>query len=141
MATMRNDRLKIARKRAGITQVELAERTGLSQVMISSIETGQRDGSLQTLAKFAKVLGVPVAYLAGEELEEWVEGAGREGVLKDAEAAPGLRDLAKGVELCEALQISAQEWNSLRSLATEVSMTKEGYVALLMLIRGYRLEK
>ena len=141
MATIRGDRLKTARKRAGITQVELAERTGLSQVMISAIETGLREGSVQTLAKFAKVLGVPVSYLAGEQLEEWVEGAGREGILKDAEAAPGLRELARRVELCEALQISAPEWNGLRSLETEVSMAMEGYVALLMLIRGYRVEK
>jgi len=141
VATIRGDRLKTARKRAGITQVELAERTGLSQVMISSIETGLREGSVQTLAKFAKVLGVPVSYLAGEELEEWVEGAGREGIIKDAEAAPGLRDLAKRADLCESLQITVAEWNSLRSLATEVSMTSEGYVALLMLIRGYRIKK
>ena len=141
VAVVRKDRLRSARKQAGITQVELAERTGLSQVMISSIETGLREGSLQTLAKFAKVLGVPVAYLSGEDVADWVEGAGREGILKDAKAAPGLRELAKRVELCEALMISVEEWNSLRSLDTEVSMTLEGYVALLMLIRRYRVEK
>ncbi len=68
-------------------------------------------------------------------------GAGREGILKDAEAAPGLRELARRVELCEALQISVAEWSSLRSLETEVSLAMEGYVALLMLIRGYRIER
>jgi transcriptional regulator with XRE-family HTH domain len=109
--------------------------------MISAIETGLREGSVDTLAKFAKVLGVPVSYLAGEELEDWREGAGREGILKDAEAAPGLRDLARRVDLCEAHDITVKEWNSLRSLVTEVSMTKEGYVALLMLIRSCRQEK
>lgn len=137
---MRTDRLKSARKKAGITQAELAERTGISQVMVSSIETGVREGSLVTLAKFARVLGVPVSYLTGEVHEEWREGGGREGILKDAEAAPGLRDLAKVNDLCEAHRITIAEWNSLRSLVTEVSLTKEGYVALLMLIRGYRLE-
>jgi hypothetical protein len=45
------------------------------------------------------------------------------------------------VDLCEAHDITVKEWNSLRSLVTEVSMTKEGYVALLMLIRSCRQEK
>lgn len=62
-------------------------------------------------------------------------------VVKDAEVALGLRVLAKAVELCPALQITVAAWNSLCSLATKVSMTKEGYGPLLMLIRGYRTEK
>ncbi len=63
------------------------------------------------------------------------------GVVKDAEVAPGLRVLAKAVELCAALKIKVAAGNSLRSLATQVSITKEGYGPLLMLIRGYRTEK
>lgn len=136
MANMRNDRLRNARKKAGLTQVELAERTDLSQVMISALETGLREGSLDTLAKCAKVLGVPVSYLAGEDVQDWQDGDGGEGILQDPLAAPGLREFAGDAVLCAALRPTVGEWNTLRSLVTEVSLTKEGYVALLMLVRG-----
>lgn len=62
-------------------------------------------------------------------------------VVKDVDVALGLRVLGKGVELCAVLQFTVPEWNSLRSLETEVSMTKEGYGALLMQIRGSRMVK
>ena len=58
--------LRIARKGQGITQVELAERSGISQSTISEIESGRegRDGGRQdTVQKLAKALGYSVGLI------------------------------------------------------------------------------
>ena len=47
-----------ARMRAGMTQAELAERTGLKQSQISALESGRANPTLETLACIAKGLGV-----------------------------------------------------------------------------------
>lgn len=46
-----------ARREAGLTQKELAERTGLQQSNISRIENGNGNPSLETLNKIAQSLG------------------------------------------------------------------------------------
>ncbi len=46
-----------ARREAGLTQKELAERTGLQQSNISRIENGNGNPSLETLNKIAQGLG------------------------------------------------------------------------------------
>ena len=51
------DRLKYARKKAGLTQVELAERAGLKQASISEIERGLTRSSGH-LVKLAQICGV-----------------------------------------------------------------------------------
>lgn len=49
-----------ARKETGITQKELAERTGISQSDISKFERGNGNPSLKTLQRLAKGLGMCV---------------------------------------------------------------------------------
>ena len=49
------------RKEKGMTQVQLSERCGLSQVHISRIEAGKYDIRLDTLAAIAKALGRRIA--------------------------------------------------------------------------------
>ena len=49
------------RKRQDSTMAELAEAAGLSQGMLSKIETGQTSPSLGTLAALADALGVPIS--------------------------------------------------------------------------------
>lgn len=44
----------------GLTQKSVAERAGLSQAMISQIETGKRTGDVDTLKRIAEALGVLV---------------------------------------------------------------------------------
>lgn len=56
-------RLRAARSRAGITQVELSERTGLDQAAISRMERGQHLPRIDTLRKVATGLGVSVSDL------------------------------------------------------------------------------
>ncbi len=53
-------KLGVAREKAGLTQVELAEKIGTDQASISRIERGERNITLETLAKLAKVLGLRV---------------------------------------------------------------------------------
>jgi transcriptional regulator with XRE-family HTH domain len=59
-------RLRQFRLRAGLTQHELAERSGVSRTVIASIETGQRSGiTLDNALRLADVLGVSVETLSG----------------------------------------------------------------------------
>ena len=51
-------RLKQARKKAGITQQELAEKANLSVAFISRIERGSSQINLKRLSEFCKILGV-----------------------------------------------------------------------------------
>jgi len=48
------------RKDAGLTQDELAERSGLLQGYISRLEKGQHSPSHKTLARIADALGIPL---------------------------------------------------------------------------------
>ncbi len=56
-------RLRDARKAAGLTQKELADKVGLKQATISELETGEYLGSSKTAA-MAEVLGVTALWLA-----------------------------------------------------------------------------
>lgn len=67
MASKLNSRLIIARKSKGESQKAMAQAIGVSQVMISNIETGKRMGSPKMLAKIAKHLDKSVDYLFFEE--------------------------------------------------------------------------
>lgn len=50
--------LKQVRKSKGITQVELEEKTGISQQMISRYESGDHIPQIDTAVKIADALGV-----------------------------------------------------------------------------------
>lgn len=49
--------LRQARKRAGLSQVDLAARAGVTQSVISAYESGQRQPSLPTLARLVDAAG------------------------------------------------------------------------------------
>lgn len=49
-----------ARKRAGLTQKELADRTGIAQGDISKLECGNANPSLRTLQRLAAGMGMKV---------------------------------------------------------------------------------
>jgi transcriptional regulator with XRE-family HTH domain len=56
-------RLKILRRRRGLTQEALAAKAGLSRTYLARLETARQDPTLSTLVKLAKALGVPVTAL------------------------------------------------------------------------------
>jgi transcriptional regulator with XRE-family HTH domain len=76
-----SERLRVVRKRRGLTQRELANRSGVSYSLIGKIEEGERENTrLETLHKLAIVLRVPTSALAAgpdaaeperTDVEEW----------------------------------------------------------------------
>jgi transcriptional regulator with XRE-family HTH domain len=59
---------RAARKRAGVTQVELAERVGETQSFVSKCERGERRLDVVELRAFCRAIGVPLqAFLADFE--------------------------------------------------------------------------
>ncbi|MFD7884111.1 helix-turn-helix domain-containing protein [Streptomyces bauhiniae] len=57
------DRLRAARREAGLTQNQLAERAGLDRAQISEIERGYRDARLSTLMRIEGALGSCLSWL------------------------------------------------------------------------------
>ena len=55
--------IAIARKKAGITQEQLAERIDVQTLSISRIERGSVAPSLSTISKIAKILNIPITRL------------------------------------------------------------------------------
>ncbi|WP_234379782.1 helix-turn-helix transcriptional regulator [Streptomyces caniscabiei] len=51
------DRLRAARREAGLTQEQLAHRAGIDRAAYSELERGQRDARLSTLLRIESVLG------------------------------------------------------------------------------------
>ena len=60
-------RLKEARKTAGFTQLEVAERLKKPQSFISKIESGQRRIDVLELKEFAGLYGIDVSQLMGSK--------------------------------------------------------------------------
>src|SRR5438874_9596100 len=52
-----NHLIREARKRAGLTQAELAERAGTTQSVISRLERGATTPSLQTISELVRAAG------------------------------------------------------------------------------------
>lgn len=65
-----SERLKELRLKAKMTQIEVAEKVGVSQPQYARWEAGKRKPTSETLQKFADFFGVSMDYLAGNELEE-----------------------------------------------------------------------
>jgi transcriptional regulator with XRE-family HTH domain len=59
------ERLRQLRIRAGLQQSQLAKLAGVTKLVVSRHETGRRQPSEETAARYADVLGVSVAYLRG----------------------------------------------------------------------------
>jgi DNA-binding XRE family transcriptional regulator len=55
--------IKLWREHRGLTQQELAKRAGISKPYLSQIETGKRQGTVETLSAIARSLDVPLDVL------------------------------------------------------------------------------
>jgi ribosome-binding protein aMBF1 (putative translation factor) len=51
------------RKKRGMTQAQLAKKTGIAQGFVSEIESGQKPGTPATLKKLAEALGIKIDHL------------------------------------------------------------------------------
>ncbi|WP_148888768.1 helix-turn-helix domain-containing protein [Streptococcus cristatus] len=65
-----SERLKESRKQARLTQVEIAEKLGISQPAYASWERGTKKPTQENLVKLAQVLNVTIDYLVGNSEEE-----------------------------------------------------------------------
>ena len=129
-------RLREARQAARLTQAQLAAHAGVSQRLVSSIESGVRIGSLETLQSLARVLGVKVGWLTGEVAEHLGAVGGAQAVLEDDHSPPGLRQLAEDRVLADALEITDAEWEALRRLDPPGVLSKSAYLAVLYAMRS-----
>jgi len=58
-------RLRLRREWARLTQSQIADRSGLTQEMISNLERGKHQPRFETLERYAKGLGLSVPALLG----------------------------------------------------------------------------
>lgn len=63
-------RIRDARKLAGLSQGQLAQRLGLHRPSVSEIEAGNRGVSAEELLKLADILDVSISWLAAERPEK-----------------------------------------------------------------------
>lgn len=64
-----SERLKDLRKQAELTQVDVAEKLGISQPAYASWERGVKKPTQENLVKIAQILNVSVDYLVGNSEE------------------------------------------------------------------------
>ena len=62
-----NERLKLYRKKAGLSQEQFASTLNVKQYNVSDYEVGRSEPSIQLLVKIAKVLNVSIDELLGNE--------------------------------------------------------------------------
>ncbi len=55
--------IKLWREHRGLTQQELARKAGISKPYLSQIETGKRQGTVETLSAIARSLDIPLDVL------------------------------------------------------------------------------
>lgn len=133
--------IKLARERRGLSQIELARRLGLRQSNLSRLERGLQGVSLETLALYARVLGVGIDELTAEvdrDRSGSVNGNGdpRLRIHADDKASPGLKALASDPDLCQTLAITGDEWRQLAAIPLVHTVTKAGYLQLLITLRA-----
>lgn len=59
------NRVRVWREHRGLKASDLAAQAGIAQAFLSQIETGKRDGTVETYRKLADALGVTLDDLAG----------------------------------------------------------------------------
>jgi len=137
-------RLRDARKRAGLTQEELAERAGLAQSVVSRAEKGSSIAE-DSLAKIAAVLGATTDELRPEGGDVPPSTAAH-----DAAVIPSLSQRIGWADVLaraksDAPDIDAEDWDTLaRSpglFAFDVPLTPALLVELARVVRRHRPPK
>ncbi|WP_305779818.1 helix-turn-helix domain-containing protein [Nocardia nova] len=98
-------RLRIARKRQGLTLTDLARATALSRRSLSAYENGQQQPTEQTLAHLATALDVTPKFLSSSDLDEIPPGAVSFRAMSKMTARQRDRALAAG-----RIAIEINEW-------------------------------
>jgi len=142
--------LQAARKRAGLTQKQLADLAKLDRATISLIENGHESPRAHTVITLAQVLGVRPADLWREAPAGW--GPGRpSGTLREIreqsyepmeqhELHPGLVELLEDEKTRSLMRINEEEEMMLRSIRTrtEAPLDKQFFIDVLFAYRRNR---
>ena len=80
-----SDNLKKARVIKGLSQTELAKRSGLQPSAVSHFETGRRAPSFDNLKRLADTLEVTTDFLVGREIDPTTSGPTLEGIFRNAQ--------------------------------------------------------
>lgn len=117
------NRLRTARKKAGLVQSQLAEKTGLSESHISQIETDKRQPSRAAMKLLSGALGIREQWIAtGEDpiqREEEAVGVWREAqaIYKKTSGPAHLRKIKRHLErFFRHTQGRGKEWSVLERL-------------------------
>ena len=90
-------RIRKARKELELTQVELAERVGVSATFIGHVERGSRVASLETLLSLCRGLDVSADYLLGLNDIPTSQIFGQDLTVEQREAGVEILNILKGV--------------------------------------------
>jgi transcriptional regulator with XRE-family HTH domain len=140
-------RLRAARERASLSQKALSTKLKVSTGAAGEWERGNKLPSLSHFVRLCELLEVSPNYLLGidtesppakkpEALHTRRLADNADAVLADDELPRGLRALADSRSHLRALRITPAEWTALASLSLPGGLTRDGYVALLVLLRA-----
>ena len=74
MGTMGNDLVREARKRAGLTQRELAEKAGTTQSAIARLESGRTRPAFDDVLRLVRLCGMDLDIMLGEwDDSDWAQ--------------------------------------------------------------------
>jgi Zn-dependent peptidase ImmA (M78 family)/DNA-binding XRE family transcriptional regulator len=110
-------RLKLARKRRGISKVDLADKYGISLRTLTSHENGEKEPSVEALESYAQALKFPVEFFYGDDLEEFHESTASFRSLSRMTASERDCALAAG-----ALAVHLAKWIEAKFMLPEVSV-------------------
>lgn len=96
------DRLRTAREGKGLSQAQLAERSGLQPSAVSHFEKGRRSPSFDNLRALSDALGVSTDHLLGRESRTGLTGPTIQKIFRNAEKMTD-RDLETLAEFAEVL--------------------------------------
>ena len=140
-------RLRAARERIGLQQIELSVQLGLRKGAVSEYERGTKAPRYGVLKQLCVTLGVSADWLLGLDTESVYRPVtthaalpdNPDTILSDMSAPAGLRALANSRVHQAAHDIQPDEWAALASLQYRDGLTIDGYTALLVLLRATAL--
>ena len=117
----RKERFKAARKALGLTQVEFAEKLGMTQAGISAIESGRVKTSDRMIQILSNTFSISAEWLRTGEGEMLVEPSEDEQLAQlVGEVLAGRPDDLRRAFLVAMAQLDENGWNSLAGFARTV---------------------
>ena len=68
-----SEKLKALREARGLTQLQVANRVGISKAMISAYETASKAPSIEVLIRLSRLYGVSVDYLVCVDAPKYID--------------------------------------------------------------------